>query len=266
MFRLACSTQAHLGTSVHAFNAFWFKIQNKKAKYPLSKRFIFLFYTNITTKTVHYMQISFRANIPETIPEKYYSPQSKADTIAILGSSKQTDEILKYMDMCSNITKAIILSGKNIVHGCGNSGIMGSAYKAGQEYSKKDEQNKPLQNLAIIANPLWGDEDLENCIPLTTTDSEAERIEKFADVANTIVVFPGSVSTIQEVSTLIAKNYYGKPENRKQIILVGKDFFKGLITQYEKLYNSGLINCPPDVLFKIADNEADLLNLIDERK
>ena len=213
---------------------------------------------------VNYMQISFRANIPKTIPEKYYASQSKANTVAILGSSKSSDDILKYMDMCSDITKAIILSGKNIVHGCGNSGIMGSAYKAGQKYSKRDEQNKPLQNLAIIANPLWGDEDLENCIPLTTTNSEAERIEKFADVANTIVVFPGSVSTIQEAATLIAKNYYGKPESKKQVILIGKEFFKGLTTQYEKLYKAGLIKCPPESLYRIVDNESDLLNLIEE--
>ncbi len=210
------------------------------------------------------MQISFRANIPKTIPEKYYASQSKANTVAILGSSKSSDEILKYMDMCSDITKAIILSGKNIVHGCGNSGIMGNAYKAGQKYSKRDERNKPLQNLAIIANPLWGDEDLENCIPLTTTNSEAERIEKFADVSNTIVVFPGSVSTIQEAATLIAKNYYGKPESKKQVILVGKEFFKGLTTQYEKLYQAGLIKCPPESLYRIVDNESDLLNIIEE--
>ena len=107
---------------------------------------------------------------------------------------------------------------------------------------------------------------MENCIPLTTTNSEAERIEKFSDVADTIIVFPGSVSTIQETATLIAKNYYGKPENKKQIILVRKEFFKGLTTQYENLYKLGLIKCPPDVLYKIVDKESDLLKLIDKSK
>lgn len=193
---------------------------------------------------------------------KYLTPESKSRTVAVLGSSKTTDEIQKYMDACSEITKGIVLSGKNIVHGCGNSGIMGSAYEAGKTYSRKDSDGKPVQNLAIIANPLWGDEDLDNCIPLTTTNSEAERIENFAQVADTFVVFPGSASTLQEVSTVIAKNYYGKPEDRKKIILVGKDFYKGLQEQYETLYKNKLIKCPPSELFTIVDSVEEVNELL----
>ena len=167
------------------------------------------------------MQISFQARIPKEIPQKYKTKEAKDNTVAILGSSKKTDEILEYMEMCANSTRALVKSGKNIVHGCGNAGIMGEAYVAGQINSVKDKHGSPVQNLAIIANPLWGDEDLDNCVPLVSTNSEAERIEKFAEVANSVVIYPGSATTLQEAATLIAKNYYGKPENRKKIILVG---------------------------------------------
>mgnify|MGYP005774879139 FL=1 len=202
------------------------------------------------------------ASIPQTIDKRYLTRQSKDNTVGILGSSKSTDEILDYMDKCSQITKALVLGGKNIVHGCGNSGIMGAAYKSAKTYSQKDIDGRPAQNLAIIAKPLWGDEDLENCIPLTYSNSEAERIEKFAQVANTFVIFPGSSTTLQEATTLITKNYYGNPQDKKQIILVGRDFFKGLVEQYQKLYETKLIKCPPEELFRVVDNEDELNKLI----
>ena len=208
------------------------------------------------------MRISFRANIPKNINPIYTTEKSKDNTVAILGSSKAAEDILSYMDICSSSAKAIILSGKNIVHGCGNQGIMGEAYKAGFEYSKKDENAKPIQNLAILSNPLWGDEDIEHCLPIVIAEDEADRIKKFAQVANAIVIFPGSAGTLQEATTLISKNYYGKPEEKKKIILVGSDFFKGLIKQYHKLYKTGLINCPPEKLFNIADSKEEVMKLL----
>jgi len=206
--------------------------------------------------------ISFQAKISNTISPIYKTPQSKSNTIAILGSSKVTDDILNYMDICSNSVKAMVLNGKNIVTGCGSTGIMGSAFYSAKNNSKNDEEGKPIQNLAIVTEPLWGDEDLENCITLTSANSEAERIEKFSEVANTMVIFAGSTTTLQEATTLITKNYYGKEEDKKKIVLVGKDFFNGLIEQYNKLYETGLIKCKPSELFTVVDSEEELKQVI----
>ena len=131
-----------------------------------------------------------------------------------------------------------------------------------KKYSKKDFNGRPIQNLAIITQPLWGDEDLDNCIPLTTSKSEADRIEKFSTVADNFVIFPGSSTTLQEATTLITKNYYGKSEDKKKIILVGRDFFKGLQEQYQKLYDSKLIKCPPEELFTVVDTEEEINDLL----
>ncbi len=208
------------------------------------------------------MKVSFKSNIPININPQYCTKQSRENTIGILGSSKSTDEIMKYMDLCASVTKSMVQNKKNLLHGCGNSGIMGVAYNSGKIYSKKDSNGKPIQNLAIIAQPLWGDEDLDNCIPLTTSKSEADRIEKFASVADIFVIFPGSSTTLQEATTLITKNYYGKPEEKKKIILVGRDFFKGLQEQYQQLYNSKLIKCPPEELFTVVDTEEEIEALL----
>jgi len=207
--------------------------------------------------------IYFQAKIPKTIPPIYKTSQSKSNTIVVLGSSKTTNDILKYMDMCSSSVKNMVLNGKNIVTGCCSLGIMGSAYYAAKENSKENVEGKPIQNLAIITNPLWGDEDLEHCIPIACAKSEADRIEKFSEVADTMVLFAGGAGTMQEATTLISKNYYGKKEDKKKVILVGKDFFKGLIEQYNKLYETGLIKCPPSELFTVVDNEDELAQIIE---
>ena len=77
------------------------------------------------------MQITFQAKVHRDIPPKYKTKESRENTVAVLGSSKTVDEILDYMDICSNSTKAMVLSGKNLVHGCGTAGIMGAAYDSG---------------------------------------------------------------------------------------------------------------------------------------
>ena len=210
------------------------------------------------------MKISFKGDIPSKISAQYFMPQSRENTVGILGSSKSTKEIMEYMDACANITKGIVLSGKNILHGCGNSGIMGAVYDSGKKYSTKDLTGRPIQNLAIIAVPMWGDEDLDNCVPISTSISEADRIEKFSQIADTFVIFPGSSTTLQEATTLITKNYYGKPEDKKQIILVGKDFYKGLQEQYQKMYDCKLIKCPPEELFTIVDTEDEVNELVNK--
>jgi len=135
------------------------------------------------------MQITFRGYIPKEIPQSYKSAESKKNTIAILGSSKAADRIMNYMDMCSNVVKGLILADKKIVHGCGTTGIMGAAHYAGIKYSKINSEGKPEQNLGIVTDKLWGNEDTENCVMLTSAKNEADRIDKFAEVADTMLVF-----------------------------------------------------------------------------
>ena len=200
------------------------------------------------------MQITFRGYIPKNIPQIYKTESSKKNTIAVLGSSRASDKIMNYMDLCSNVVKGLLLSGKKIVHGCGTTGVMGAAHFAGVKYSQKNSEGKPVQNLGIVTDKRWGNEDTENCIMLTSAVSESDRIDKFAEVADTMLIFPGSVTTLQEAATLITKNYYGDIENKKKIILVGRNYFKGLDEQYHTLHKSGLINCQPEELYTIVDS------------
>ena len=166
------------------------------------------------------------------------------------------------MDLCSETIKAIVRSGRNILSGCGADGIMGVTYNTARKYSKTDpDTGKPLQNLAIVVEPPWGDEDVENCIPIGKAESEADRISKFADTSDSFIVFPGSVTTLQEAVSLIQKNeFMPKDKPLKKIILVGSNFFAGLKMQYDKLFKSGLlVYHSPEELFTICDTIDEIL-------
>ena len=212
---------------------------------------------------VSFKQNNHFASIPN-LNEKYTTATSKAETIVIWGSSKETDSILKSMNLCSKTTKDLISQGYNILTGCGSNGIMGSAYKSAAKYSNKDiKTQKPTQNLAIVVEPAWGDEDINNCIAIGKAQSETDRIEKFRKTADTFVIFPGSATTIQEAATIIQKNEYSSgDEPLKKIILVGKDFFSGLNEQYQKLFEYKLLKHSPKDLFTIADTEEEILEIV----
>ncbi|MFR1673177.1 MAG: LOG family protein [Candidatus Gastranaerophilaceae bacterium] len=193
----------------------------------------------------------------------YMSAESRQKAVAILGSSASTESIEKYLKASSDITRHFVEEGFNIVHGCGSQGIMGEVYNAAKDVSIKDSTGKPLQNLAIIVQPLWGDENLQDCILIGKANSEAERIVKFTQVADNFVIFPGSTTTLQEASTLIQNNRYQKSNEVKKVILFGSDFWEGLISQYKKMFEMNLLKENPiGKLFQIANSKKEVFKLI----
>lgn len=189
---------------------------------------------------------------------RQYKPENREKNVVILGSSKNSKEVDKYLKACSDITRHFVENGYNIVHGCGTLGIMGETYNTAQKYSIKDENGKPLQNLGIITEQLWGNENLKDCVLIGKASNEADRIEKFAKVSDKFVIFPGSAGTIQEASTLVAKNVYGeKPLN---VVLFGSEFWKPFEAVYNKITEFGLLK--QKHLFNIADSVSDVIKLL----
>ena len=192
------------------------------------------------------------------IDSRYFKPENKAKNIVILGSSRNSKEVDKYLKTCSDITRYFVEHGYNIVHGCGTTGIMGETYKTAQKYSIKDTNNKPIQNLAIITEQLWGNENLNDCVLIGKATSEADRIEKFVKIADKFVIFPGSAGTIQEASTLVQKNVYN--QNPPKVVLFGSDFWKPFEMVYKKIIEFDLLK--KKHLFDIVDKASDVIHIL----
>ena len=184
-------------------------------------------------------------------------------TYSILGASsvpkdeRGEAELLDYMQMASDFTKYLVQNQDSIITGCENKGIMGAAYYSAYNNGSKE------QNKVYIMQPEWGDEDKEHCKILGYTTSEAERIEKFRENSDAMVIFPGSCGTMQELTTLVFQNYYSK--DKKPIILVGREFFKGIDLQYQNMLKNGYLNKvqSTDELYKIVDSLDELKKAIE---
>lgn len=210
------------------------------------------------------LAVDFFKNIPQ-LNKDYTTPEMRKKAVVILGSSRTTEPLLEYMQLCSETTKELVKNGFNIVTGCGSNGIMGAAYNAAKENSAINLKGKPLQNLAIIVNPLWGDENLKDCIIIGKASSEAERIIKFTKVADCFIFFPGGTTTLQEASTIIRYNVHNEENKFKKIILVGKEYFDGMKKQYETMAKMKFLKKVPDYFFKILSEKNEIINAIIKR-
>ena len=190
-------------------------------------------------------------------------PPQKNKTITVLGSSKSTKALEEYEKASADITRHFVKNGYNVVHGCGTNGIMGSVYKAASETSQK-KNGIPVQNLAILKQPLWGDENLDECKIIGQAKTEAERVEKFSRVSDRFLIFPGSTTTMQEATTLIQNNQYmPKNKEKKTIVLFGEKFWSGLVDQYKKLFDMKLLKENPiGNLFHIANTKQEVIKLL----
>jgi len=201
-------------------------------------------------------KISVLRSVP-VIDSRYYNPALKEKSVVVLGSSKDSAKLDKYLKACSDITRYFVENDFNIISGAGSKGIMGEAYNTAFKYSKKDVKNYPVQNLSILTEPLWGDENLENCVIIGKAKSEAERIQKFSKVSDKFLIFPGSAGTMQEVSTLVSGNVYGSEP--KKIALFGSDFWKNFADIYKKITELGLLKKPINELFRIVNSKEEVI-------
>jgi predicted Rossmann-fold nucleotide-binding protein len=199
------------------------------------------------------------APLVSSMETHYTKPESRQKTITILGTSAMTRELTRFGQLCEKIVIDLVKKGANILTCGGTSGLYGIAFRAAKNHSRKDPiTGKPLQNLAVLHAPLWGDEDLRHCVPIGIAPSEAERSNKFYENSDTFIIFPGRTTTILEAVVLIQKNEHRNKTPLKKIILVGRDFFHGLHEQYKQLYRSGFLKHLPEQLYRVVDNEQEL--------
>ena len=173
---------------------------------------------------------------PLEIPDQYLSSESKNKTVTICGLSRNADSIKEYTTKTHDTAKELVNRGYNVLTGCGDKGIMGAAYM-GASSAEKDKEN-PEHNLALLVNPLWGDEDTKHCKVIgKPASSEVDRTQNgFLNVSKNLLIFPGGAYSIVEAAIAIANNKY-RPKNTPplNIFLVGKDYYQGLVKQYDDM-------------------------------
>lgn len=190
---------------------------------------------------------------------EYTTPESQMNSVALLGSSKNSPQTSQPIERCKRIARGIIFANKNIITG-GNdqSGHMAAGFNTAKVVSAKDPQTgKPIQNLVIALRKPYGSENLKDCIVIGTAKSEVHRSRLFGKAANNLFFQEGSVTTSLEMANAIAANEYGAG---KQIVLSSKAFYEGAAEQYKQLFKEGFSKYPVEELFDILDDENLILD------
>lgn len=194
--------------------------------------------------------------------ERYTTAQSRAKTVAILGSSSNNETITEAIGIAGAVAKSVVERGGNIVSGAGVAGVMGAAYVAAREAAKGEGAG---ENLTLIKTPPWGDEDFSGARAIGQASSEEARLEKFAQVAATVVAFPGGAGTALELVKLV--NLYAYPAKGQvlpeRVVVVGGDtHWAGLKLMLESMVKNGLTK--PHVLerFVWAADQAAVMQAV----
>jgi predicted Rossmann-fold nucleotide-binding protein len=208
----------------------------------------------------------FPATFAEIPPlnQSYPSAASRAMTVSILGSSKDSPLIAGQSRDAGVVARELVRNGYNVCTGCGNAGILGAAY-SGALAGRSLPAHGPAghgENLAVVAEPAWGDENIKDARAIGKAHSEADRLVKFLQISDTLVIYPGGPATIQEAASAIARNNYRGSAPAVRILLVGRAYFQGLIDQYEQLAAAGLLKGTPDDHFRVVETPRDVLSAV----
>lgn len=85
----------------------------------------------------------------------------------------------------------------------------------------------------------------------------------FAHLARALVVFPGGLGTLDELSEILTLSQTGKLAHRIPVILYGKSYWSEIIN-FEAMVRHGTISREDLALFQYADDPATALRLIRE--
>lgn len=167
-------------------------------------------------------------------------------------SSNNLDVI--FYEEASRFGKWLAENGKTLVYGGANCGLMEATAKAVHE-------NKGTV-IGVVPQILFDRNRVSDYIDVTIPCSDLnDRKEMLITHAETIVVMPGSVGTLDEVFTVMAANTIGI-HTKKVIFWNINNFWDELFALFDALKLKGVVNKPMEELFSIANNFEELTNLI----
>lgn len=190
----------------------------------------------------------------------YLSAASRAKTVIICGASSSKPGTVAYEPMAAAVSRAVVGAGGNVLTGCGSGGTMGAAYYAAADAAQAEGAG---ENLAIVKQPAWGDEDLANARVLATAQTEEARFDLFQKLGATLVLFPGGAGTLLEVAKAVEGAAYPRPGQPPfdTIVLVGTAFYAGLRLQLDALVEAGTMKAEVRSRFTFVDDAEELVRL-----
>jgi predicted Rossmann-fold nucleotide-binding protein len=171
------------------------------------------------------------------LDERYVAPASRACTVVICAGSSSKPGVVAYEPFTAALARSVVGVGGNVLTGGGTKGPMGAAFNAAALTAKED---KAGQNLMVMKEPVWGDEDFVKGRGVGRAPTEEARFDLFQRLGATLVICPGGPGALLEASKAIMGVAYPNPDLPQfdTIVVVG-DFYEGLKRQVETYVAAG---------------------------
>tara|TARA_Y100001935_G_scaffold255635_2_gene270307 strand:- start:5267 stop:5971 length:705 start_codon:yes stop_codon:yes gene_type:complete len=184
--------------------------------------------------------------------EGFEKMSTVSPSVSIFGSARNSID-KDWLDRAEKTARLLSDEGFSIVSG-GGPGIMEAANKGAKE--------GPSPSIGVnIQLPKEQNPNRYQDISLHFRHFFARKV-MFVKYASAYVVFPGGFGTLDELAEILTLVQTGKTR-KIPIILVGKDFWEGLLNWFQnKMVKEGVISDDDFNLIKICEEPEEILDLI----
>lgn len=177
----------------------------------------------------------------------------KINSICVYCSASNKAE-KKYFDLAENLGKLISGSGRRLVYGGGNVGLMGASSRAAFESGGKV--------LGVMPHFLTKWELPHPEIETIMVDTMHERKWLLFAESDAFAVLPGGIGTLEEVVETLS--WHRLELHKKPIVFIDKDFWQPLMDMMEKFLEKDLVPAHFRNAYRIVDTAEEVIPNMEE--
>lgn len=160
----------------------------------------------------------------------------------------------KYFELAENLGKLIAGSGRRLVYGGGNVGLMGASSRAAHEMGGKV--------LGIMPHFLTKWELPHPEIETIMVDTMHERKWLLFAESDAFAVLPGGIGTLEEVVETLS--WYRLELHKKPVVFVNKAFWQPLIDLIQKFHDENLVPDSFKQAYRVVDTAEEVIPAMEE--
>lgn len=169
-----------------------------------------------------------------------------------IGCSSRDDIPKKYYDDCKDVLKELFIGENELVFGGCGKGLMGLSYDVAK--------NNKCKIYGIYPEIYKNETSNLECflIPVKTI---SERTNKIIELSDVMIFLPGGIGTIYELFTSI-ESMRGSEHNKPIIIYNPFNFFDGMLSQLNKMYDEKFLSSLDNSNYFVCNNKDEIITYL----
>ncbi len=182
--------------------------------------------------------------------------------ICVFGASSSTID-KDYVEQIEALGRNMAKRGHSLIYGAGASGLMGAAARGAYEHGAE---------IIGVVPTFFEEEDMgvdgkifQNCTELITTESMRDRKKIMEDKADAFIIAPGGIGTFEEFFEVFTLKQLER-HNKAIAVFNVKGYYDDMLNMLDKAVEKNFLRKPCMNLFKVFDDETEMLDYIENYK